>query len=161
MFAIMRRIPYGRHYESTNLPDKVGQIQLHRYAAEGFPDGIEDEHQVYLKDNGEIQEALIQEKTIKTIEAPFYNESAFAKRQRPANWPAKWSYPHDPTYAPLADDPPGPNFRPKCKFCDLPIMSVRASRATPDDQRCTCSFEKDVVKTRPLIEVRQYFAIPK
>jgi len=106
----MRRIPYEKHYQVTALPARGGKVAVHRYAERGLPRGIEDDQQVYLKENGDIERALVQSRVIKTVNEPVYNEAAFKKRKRPANWPISWTYPHNPTYAPLSDGHSKPEF---------------------------------------------------
>jgi hypothetical protein len=110
---------------------------------------------------GVIHEARIQGKKIRTVDESGYKPEDFKRKDKPADWPEKWPYPHNPTYAALSVDPPPPGFWPKCEHCKLQVVSAKTARVMSEQGRYICNFVKDVANTlRPLIEVREYSAAP-
>jgi len=167
MFAILRRIPYVRNYENRKFPKlRVGELELdllHEYATRGFPSTVEGPDEMYLgMRDGEIHEALICGESITTVVDPVYKPKIFLpeRKKKPADWPERWPYPHNPTYAALSIDPPDPNFWPKCVLCKLKVVSSRTAKIMPEDERCTCTFADVVTAPKPLVEIREFNLIP-
>jgi hypothetical protein len=162
MFAIMRRIPYSRNYEKSNLPGLIGSFGAHMFVAEHFPSGVEDIDQVFLggKDNEKknIEVARIEGSVVQTVLEPVYDPSIFKKREKHPDWPADWPYPYNPTYPGLSVKKPPPYWS-DCMKCSKSVVSEKVARITPDDQRCLCKLEDVLVAPRPLLEVYQFSPI--
>lgn len=163
MFALIRKIPYLRNYNSSKLPDLVGKLEDHHPSA-----GKDAPFETHLLDDvflrisgGKIEAARIRGKDIKTVDKLIYESAAFEGKKKPVGWPEKWPYPYNPSDAALSEDPPPPDFWPRCQHCKLEVISKKTARFTAENLRCTCNFYDDVVgKPRPLIEICEFSPMP-
>lgn len=159
MFAIMRHIPYTRHYLAWKIKNSKGNAEVGTSLDAGalpigagkVPIDTEDAEQVFLTDEQFTEAASFKERIIKTVKDTVYNPQLFLAEERHLDWPLEWVYPRDPSFPGISDEP---SYWIQCISCSLPVMAGRMNLIEPEESRCTCKFSKIVLlQPRPCKEL--------